>query len=160
MKTTKRTFRHLSQFDRDRIEALLLVGAKQKYIAEVIEVNKSTISREIKANKLKRDSNISKKGEYKASLAQIKSKQRRLFAKYQGKKIEENKKLKKYIIHGLKNHLNPQEISGRMKLESKAFYTSKTSIYEWLYSAYGQKYCKYIPSQRYNKKKRKKKEKN
>ena len=36
-------------------------------------------------------------------------------SKFQWKKIEENKELKKRIIIGLKKHWNPDEISGRMR---------------------------------------------
>lgn len=46
-----------------------------------------------------------------------------------------------------------------MKEKKKPFYASKTSIYEWLYSIYGQKYCKYLKSKRYDPRKRKKKSK-
>lgn len=154
--SSKRTFKHLNQFDRDRIEALLLAGHKQAEIAKIIEVNKATISREIKRNKLEKDGKGFVCGAYKAITAQRKSKQRRLFAKYQGKKIKENINLKNYIIHGLKNYLNPEEIAGRMRLEGKSFYASKSSIYNWLYSSYGQRYCKYLCSKRYSKKKRRK----
>lgn len=163
MKTTKtsskRTFKHLNQFNRDRIEALLLAGHKQTEVAKVIGVNKATISREIKRNRLEKDGKGFVCGAYKAITAQRKSKQRRLFAKYQSRKIEKDLKLKKYIIHGLKNHLNPDEIAGRMKLEGKTFCTSKTTIYNWLHSSYGQRYCKYLCSKRYDTRKRRKKKK-
>jgi IS30 family transposase len=36
------------------------------------------------------------------------------------------------------------------------FYASKTAIYEWLYSAWGQAYCEYLYSNRYRPKQRKK----
>ena len=60
-------------------------------------------------------------------------------------------------MKGLKDHWNPDEISGRMKEEKKSFYTSKTAIYEWLRTARGNKYCQYLYSERYYKKKRIKK---
>lgn len=41
-----------------------------------------------------------------------------------------------------------------MKKERKK---SKTAIYDWLYSSYGQRYCKYLPYKQYYRKKRKKK---
>lgn len=59
-----------------------------------------------------------------------------------------------YIINGLKNHQNPDEISGRMKKEKQPFYASKTSVYEWLRSYRGQYYCRYLYSQRYAVKRR------
>ncbi len=46
-----------------------------------------------------------------------------------------------------------------MKKEKQKFYASKTAIYDWLYSMYGQKYCKYLPYKRYGRRKRIKKTK-
>jgi transposase, IS30 family len=58
---------------------------------------------------------------------------------------------------GLKEGLSPQAISGRMRQQKKPWYASKTAIYDWLYSSYGQRYCKYLSYKRYGKKKRVKK---
>lgn len=154
--------RQLKQCDRDRIEAMLNANHKQKDIADVLKVDKSTISREIKRNRRKRKGSSKKKtdnGKYDASLAQHKAYVRRRYAKWQGRIVESNDELKEYIIQGLKSHLNPDEISGRMKLEDKPFYASKNSIYRWLYSAYGQRYCCYLPSKKHRPKKRKPKAK-
>jgi len=38
-KPKKRTFAHLTQFDRDRIEALLTAGHQQKDIAAIVQVD-------------------------------------------------------------------------------------------------------------------------
>jgi IS30 family transposase len=152
----------LTQYDRDRIEALLNAGHKQKEIADILKVDKSTISREINRNKRKRKGLrgiLIDNGKYDADLANHKAYVRRKYAKWQGQIVESNDELKKYIIQGLKNHLNPDEISGRMRLDKQSFYASKNSIYRWLYSMYGQRYCKYLSTQRVRKKKRKKKTK-
>jgi IS30 family transposase len=69
-------------------------------------------------------------------------------------KIEENRDLKNYIIKGLEQKWNPDEISGRMNLEKKSFQVSKNSIYRWLYSVRGQKYCHLLYSKRHYRKKR------
>ena len=69
-------------------------------------------------------------------------------------KIEENQELKNFIIEGLQKKWNPDEISGRMKLEKKLFKVSKNSIYRWLYSNRGQKYCHLLYSKRHYRKKR------
>jgi len=69
-------------------------------------------------------------------------------------KIEEIGELKQYIIEGLQKKWNPDEISGRMKLEKKPFQVSKNSIYRWLYSNRGQKYCHLLYSRRYHRRKR------
>lgn len=68
--------------------------------------------------------------------------------------IHANKELEIYIVEKLKSGLPPQVISGRMKREQKPWYASKTAIYDWLYSMYGQKYCIYLPYKRYGKRKR------
>ena len=46
-------------------------------------------------------------------------------AKYQGKEINENNDLRKYIIERLRRYWSPDEISGRMKAENQLFYASK-----------------------------------
>ena len=156
--TSKRIYKHLTQSDRDRIEALLNSRHKQKEIAEILKVHKSTISREIKRNKRKRKGLrgiLINNGKYDANLANHKAYVKRKYAKYQGMLIEQNNELKIYIINGLKKSLNPDEIAGRMRLENKSFYASKNSIYRWLYSIYGQKYCGYLSSQRVRRRKRK-----
>jgi len=151
----------LSQFERDRIDAMFNAGHEQKDIAKVLDRDKGTISREIDRNRRKiRKKNGTINGRYESSVAQQKAYCRRKYAKYQGKKINENDALKKYIIEGLKQCWNPDEISGRMKESETPFYASKTAIYEWLYSMWGQKYCHLLPSRQYQKKKRKKKKTN
>lgn len=158
-------YKHLNQYDRDRIEALLNSNHRQKEIALILKVHKSTISREIARHRRVRQGfrgkslKNKKDGKYEADLAQHKAYVKRKYAKWQGQVVENNKELREYIIQGLKNHLNPDEIAGRMKLENKGFYASKNSIYRWLYSFYGKKYCKYLSSQRVRIKKRKKKTK-
>lgn len=143
----------LSQFERDRIEALLDAGTKQKEIAKILDRDKGTISREISRNSLV------KTGRYIATKAQHRTYVRRLYAKYQGKKINQNYDLKNFIVNGLKQCWNPDEISGRMREESQPFYASKTAIYAWLYSVWGQQYCHLLPSKQYRKRKRKEKQK-
>jgi IS30 family transposase len=147
----------LNQFERDRIEAMFSAGCEQKEIAKVLDRDKGTISREISRNRRKiRKKGGTTDGKYESSVAQQKAYNRRKYAKYQGKKINEDKALRKYIVSGLKQCWNPDEISGRMKADSLPFYASKTAIYEWLYSMWGQRYCKLLPSKQYQKKRRKK----
>lgn len=158
-------FKHLNQYDRDRIEALLNSNHRQKEIADILKVDKSTISREIARHRRVRQGfrgkslKNKKDGRYDANLAQHKAYVKRKYSKWQGRVVESNKELRAYIIQGLENHLNPDEIAGRMKLENKDFYASKNSIYRWLYSFPGQKYCDCLASQRIKRKKRKPKTK-
>lgn len=149
---------HLRQGDRDRLQALRDEGVKQKEIAKILKVDPGTISREISRNrrKYRKKKNIkNKNARYEADGVNHKAYVRRKYAKYQGKTINENKALKTYIVTKLKAHWNPDEISGRMKREQKPFYASKTAIYEWLWTAIGDRYCDYLYSKRHYPKRRK-----
>ena len=155
-KYQKRLYRHLNQADRDRLQALRDAGTKQKEIAKILKVDPATISREIARNrrKYRKKKNIpNKNARYEAGVANHKTYLRRKYAKYQGKKINESENLRQYIIKKLKKRWNPDEISGRMKRDKKPFYASKTAIYEWLRSAWGQYYCQYLYSRKYYQKK-------
>jgi IS30 family transposase len=147
----------LSQFERDRIEALLEQGHTQEEIARIIGRDASTISRERERNahKIRIKGQGWKITDYNASDAQMKADNRRTLAKYRGKKINEDPRLKKYIVKGLKRSWNPDEVSGRMEYEHQPFYASKTAIYEWLYSCWGQAYCRLLASKQYRPKLRK-----
>ncbi len=157
-KSKARSYRHLVQKDRDRLQALRDEGVKQCEIAKILNAAPSTISREIARNrrkyrKKKRIKN--KNARYEASAAEHKAYVRRKYAKYQGKKIEEDTALRRYIASRLQHYWSPDEISGRMKQKGKPFYASKTAIYEWLRSVWGQRYVPYLYSQRYYARKRK-----
>ena len=95
------------------------------------------------------------KGRYDPRRAEAKTRLRRMDAKYQGMKIEENNILRAYVVAGLRAHWNPDEISGKMRRDHTSFYASKTAIYEWLRSVYGQRYVPLLYSKRYYQKKRK-----
>jgi transposase, IS30 family len=140
----KGIYKHLGQNDRDRIEAMLDSGIKQTMIASILKVDKSTVSREVAKRKRQN-------GRYDASLAQQKAYVKRRESKYQGMRVESNSETKAYIIKGLKNKRSPDEIAGRMKREKKPFCVGKDAIYRWLYSAWGQRYCRYLCTKRYKK---------
>ena len=157
-KKHKKGYRHLSQADRDRLQALRDVGTKQKEIACILKVDSSTISREISRNrrKYRKKKHIkNKNARYSAGVANHKAYVRRKYAKYQGKKINENDELRRYIIQRLKLYWNPNEISGRMRREHRSFYASKSAIYEWLYTPRGSYWCQYLYQARYLPKRRK-----
>jgi transposase, IS30 family len=141
-------FHHLNQFDRDRIEALLEAGHQQEEIAKILKVDAGTISREIKKRKRKN-------GCYEATLAQQKANVKRSNSKYQGMKIEQCPELKKQIVEGLKQHRSPDEIAGRMKRDDQKPRIGSNAIYKWLYSVYGQKYCKHLCTKRHRRRKQK-----
>ena len=138
----------MDQKDRDRIEALLKAGHKQKEIADILKVDKGTISRELRKRQRKN-------GHYEAATAQLKASVRRSNSKFQGMKVEKYSDLKEHLIAELKNHRSPDEIAGRMEEEKRKNRIGTNAIYKWLYSAYGQPYAKYLCTKRYRPKKRK-----
>jgi IS30 family transposase len=75
-------------------------------------------------------------------------------ARLQFSAIHANQPLERYVIERLREGYPPHVISGRMKRERQPWYASKTAIYDWLYSAHGQRYCRYLPYKRYGQKKR------
>jgi IS30 family transposase len=148
----RRSFRHLNQNDRDRIEALLAAGHSQKDIALVLRVSAATISRE-------RRSRSRKSGRYEAAAAHAKARVKRGNSKYQGMKIERYPALREHIIRELKCHRSPDEIAGRMKQENMLPRVNTNAIYKWLYSPFGQPYCRYLCTKRYRRRRQKQKTK-
>lgn len=132
----------------ERLELAILLDKKYslRNIAKTLKRSVSSLSDETRNNSVQ--------GVYDPHKANQKARTKRTYAKYQGKKINENKDLQDYIIAKLKRHWNPDEISGRIKEDGEPFYASKTAIYDWLYSVWGQRYCKYLYAQRYTKRKR------
>jgi len=141
----------LVRAERFEIAILLKKNYSMRSIAEVLKRGKTTISNEI--------ANNSTDGVYEPIKADRKARLRKRMSKFQWKKINQDEKLRTYIIAKLKLGWNPDEIAGRMKLEKKSFYASKTAIYEWLRTSRGDQYCKYLYSQRHYVKRRKKKTK-
>lgn len=158
MNKLKNNYSHIKKEERNEISILLEKGYSYAEIGRAIGRDKSTISREIAKNKRKiRVQGRTKDGPYEARVAHHKAYIRRKNAKYQGKKIWHNKPLLRYIKKGLRKKWSPDVISGRMQLEGQPFYASKTAIYEFIYSVYGQSLAKYLPSKRRSKRKRKEK---
>jgi len=139
-------FTNISSAERLEISILKLKEYSLREIAKEMERSPNTISYELRKNKTG--------DEYNPKKANDKSRLRKRMRRFQWKKIEEDNDLRNYIIEGLENKWNPDEISGRMKLEKKSFQVSKNSIYRWLYSNRGQKYCHLLYSKRYHRKKR------
>ena len=135
---------HITQKKTDRIEDLLDEGVTQTKIAIILKVDESTICRERK-RKLKN-------GRYDSDTAEHKASVKRSNSKYQGMKIESNKELRKLVVAGLKAKRSPDEIAGRMKMEKRKMRIGTNAIYKWLYSAFGQRYCKYLYTVRKKKK--------
>ena len=137
----------LKRPERDEIEILLGKGYSLRNIAKILKRSPNTISYEIAVN--------GGMTGYRAGNANQYARTRAKDKRRQWSKIEQDTALRAYIIAGLQQHWNPDEISGRMRQERQPFYASKTAIYEWLRSVYGQRYCLFLYAKRYRRKKRK-----
>lgn len=134
--------------ERSEIDILHTKGYSARAIARALGRSPNTIATELQRNSLK-------DGRYVATHAKHKAYVRRKYARYQGKKIQDNDELRSFIVLKLSEHWNPDEIAGYLRANSAlGIYASKTAIYEWLRSAWGQQYCPLLYSKRYRKKPR------
>lgn len=122
-----KNYKQIKKEERNEISILLNKHYSIRDIAKALKRNPGTISREINNNSVN--------GQYDPEKADHKAYVNRKYAKYQGKKINENKQLKNCIIDGLMRYWSPDDISGRMIFDKQPFYASKTNIYEWLYNS-------------------------
>ena len=138
----------LTDAERSEIEILHSRGYSARAIAKVLGRSPNTVADELKRN-------CYKDGRYVAVRAKQKAYVRRKYAKYQGKKIQEDDELRSFIILKLFECWNPDEIAGYLKSNPVlGIYASKTAIYEWLRSEWGQQYCSLLYSRRYRRKPR------
>lgn len=154
----------ITDAERSEIDILHTKGYSARAIAQALGRSPNTIAAELKRNSYK-------DGRYEAARAKQKAYVRRKYARYQGKKIQENDELRSFIVAKLSEHWNPDEIAGYMKRHvacsvtcgevdctggANPLHASKTAIYEWLRSAWGQQHCDLLYSKRYNRKPRQK----
>lgn len=140
----------LTDAERSEIDILHAKGYSARSIARALGRSPNTIAAELKRNSYKDGGYVSARAKQKAYV-------RRKYARYQGKKIQEHNELRAFIVLKLGEHWNPDEIAGYLKTNvNLGMYASKTAIYEWLRSAWGQQYCPLLYCKRYNRKPRKK----
>ncbi len=137
----RKSFKHLTQYERDRIEHLRFCGTKAGAIALILGRDKGTISREL-------GKHTNKHHRYKATSAQECAEASRKGSKRVGMKIEQYPQLKARIIRGLKALRSPDEIAGRMKMEGCTPRVGTNAIYKWLYSTHGKEYCRFLCTQK------------
>ncbi len=156
-------YTHLQQKDRDRIKALHDDGFSIRKIARTLGIPHCTVSREIKRNSYDTGGRTpsGKAGVYDPSYAQRQAYVRRHESKFQGMKLEGNQQLRAFVTASLQSGWNPDEVAGYLKRHQGCpkpcaeqpgcglGYISKTAIYDWLYSSYGQPWCQFLPSRRY-----------
>lgn len=124
----------MSESERSEIEILKSKGYGVRSIAKTLGRSPNTISYELKRVP----------SGYRASYAKIYARRNLMYRRLQWSKIESIPELKAHVIDSLKKHWNPDEISGRMKKEKKPWYVSKSAIYEWLETARGERYKRYL----------------
>ena len=140
----------ITDAERSEIDILHGKGYSARSIAKALGRSPNTIAAELKRNSYQ-------DGRYIAARAKQKAYVRRKYARYQGKKIQEDDELRAFIILKLSERWNPDEIAGYLRVNpALGLSPIKTAIYEWLRSAWGQQYCVLLYSQRYQRKPRRK----
>lgn len=139
--------KHITKDERNQISILVKKGFSQRDIAKALHKDHSSIGREIKRNSVR--------DVYDPGKAHYKSRVRRRRAKYQNMKINQSPEFVAYLEQKLKMDWTPEQVTGRwnrQQAEGKHF--SFKAVYKYLYSLYGQRLCKYLPSKRYKRRKR------
>src|SRR3989338_1885152 len=123
----------LQLVERLEIKILLDKGYSFRAISRSMGRGHNTIAYEVEVN--------GGRDRYDPHLANQYARTRKKDTRREWSKIEHNPDLRTYIIKKLEAHWNPDEIAGRMKEDKKPYYASKTAIYDWLQTVYGQNYC-------------------
>ena len=122
-----KTYEHISDSERRRIERLRESGKSLRTIAERLGRGVSTVSEELKRNKVK--------GMYDARKAQHKAYVRRWRSKQDCLKVVMDAPLKKYVEDRLRDEWSPELIAGRLKQQQKVLpYASTKAIYKFIHS--------------------------
>ena len=98
------SYKHFTRDDRIKLSVLLKTEMAREEIGRILNKDPISIWREIKRN--------SRDGKYLPSVAKRLSKKRKTHRK---KKIENDFKLKKYILKKLKLYWSPEQIAGRLR---------------------------------------------
>src|SRR3989338_8687626 len=125
-----KTYEHISDSERRRIERLRESGKNLRTIAERLGRSVSTVCEELQRNKVK--------GMYDARKAQHKAYVRRWRSKQDCLKVVMDAPLKKYVEERLTEEWSPELIAGRLKHQQKILpYASTKAIYKFVYSVHG-----------------------
>ena len=116
-------YKHLSIVERAKIELLHSQGHKQEYIANIIGVHKSTISRELSLGR--------HKGKYNATTANNKATKRHLLSHRHCK--WDNNELLSYIETHIKRKWSPEIIAATWNQEHTEYKITHTTIYNLIH---------------------------
>lgn len=139
------TYTHFENGERLELSILLSKGYSLRRIAQALGRSHSSLSREMKKNKVN--------GSYNPKKANAKARARRTMSKYQGMKIREAPALAQYVAQKMKLDWSPELIAGRFRTETGQKLKTDT-IYKYLYSPFGQHLCKYLKYKRHSKRRR------
>lgn len=132
-------FKHLSRWERQRIERYLREGKRLRFIAGKLGRSISTISDEIKLNSIN--------GIYNADKADHKAYVRRKYSKLQCLKVAMDKELRNFVVGNVLDDQSPEGISGRLRgVETKLPYASIKAIYKFIRSPHGRLIEKHLYS--------------
>jgi transposase, IS30 family len=140
-----KTYEHVSESERRRIERLLESGKSLRMIAQRLGRSISTLSDELKRNRVR--------GAYDARKAQHKAYVRRWRAKQDCMKVVMDAPLKRYVEERLREEWSPELISGRLEKQQKVLpYASAKAIYKFVYSVHGRTLERFLYSNAVKKK--------
>lgn len=120
-------YKHLSIEEREEISVMLEKGFNQKEIAEFLNRNPSTISREIIRNTPE-----FRKTKYRANRAQLRSDERKIIS-HQKMRLK-NPKIIAYAEYKIKQGYTPEQIAGRISIDHPELKTNYESIYLFIYN--------------------------
>ena len=125
--TRQNVYKQLSADERDVIACLLSAEYSQKEIAQMICRHPSTISREIRRN----GSQI-RETRYRANRAQMRANETKLLS--HKKTRLKNSAIREYVEKKLKQDYTPEQIAGRIYLDTGKFKTNYESVYLYIYN--------------------------
>src|SRR3989338_5448797 len=98
------SYKHFTRDDRVKLSVLLKTGMKNEALGRILNKNPVSIWREIKRNGIR--------GTYLPSVAKKRSAERKTHRK---RKIENDRRLKKYVLKKLTLYWSPEQIAGRLR---------------------------------------------
>jgi IS30 family transposase len=119
-------YKHLTRDERVQIELLLSEHYDYSAIAMLLQRSTSTVSREIKRY-------YNPHWGYKAEFAHFHSTNKRKQANRKLRKIQLCCALELFILHGLRNYVRPEQISGFLKEHADLPYVCHETIYQHIY---------------------------
>mgnify|MGYP001618697005 CR=1 FL=1 len=126
-------YKHLSIWEREKIQELLWQKKSIRFIAKVLERSPSSINREINRN-------IPLQYRYTPRLANERALKKR---KSRGRKLRlKSLFIRRYVIDYLKIGYSPEQIAGRLSLEYPKYKISHEAIYQYIYYQVHHEYVK------------------